>query len=571
MDTVRTLLESRLGRALEAVGGEPAAATIAQASDPRFGDYQTNVALHLAKIKKTNPRQVATEIIAALDVSDIAAPPEIAGAGFINFRLTTEFLSSRFRALFSDARLGVPAAGRPRRILIDFSSPNVAKPMHVGHIRGTILGDALTRIARFLGHEVITDNHLGDWGTQFGMVIYGWKHFRDLEAVERDAVAELVRLYRAVNERASADEAIRTACKDELVKLQAGDPENLAIWKECVALSWRDFERIYSRLEIGFDEHLGESAYNDRLAPLVNRLIASGIAEESDGAICIFFRDDPSLAEKPCLIRKRDGASLYATTDLATIEYRIERWHPDAIWYVVGAPQELHFRQLFSAAAKMGIATELRHIPFGSILGEDRKLMKTRSGENVALGDLLSEARERALRIIREKNPALSPGESEQIAAEIGFGAIKYAELSQYRMTDYVFSWDKLLSFQGNTAPYLQNAHVRIRSIFRKLESGWTPAVPESVALSEEGELALARKLLQFGEVVPVVLDECRPNFLASYLYELATTFHGFYEACPVLKAPDGIRDLRLALCDATARVLAAGLGLLGIRAPERM
>ena len=561
--TIQTLLESRLSEAL----GAPT--QVAATADARFGDYQSNAAMPLAKAQRTNPRQVAAQIIERLHVADICETPEIAGAGFINFRLKPGFVAQQTRALLDDAHLGVPQAEKPRKIVLDFSSPNVAKPMHVGHIRSTILGDTLTRIARFLGHEVITDNHIGDWGTQFGKVIYGWKHFRDDAALAADAIKELVRLYKQANALADTDPAVMTACREELVKLQAGDAENLDIWKRTVALSWQEFEAMYGLLDIHFDQHLGESFYNDALAPLVDRLLACGIAEISEGAVCVFFRDNPALAEKPCLIRKSDGGFLYATTDLATLEYRIQRWNADAIWYVVGAPQALHFEQIFATAARMGITGNLRHVAFGSILGEDRKLMKTRSGENVGLRDVLEEAQERSLRIVEQKNPEMPAEEKAEIARIIGIGAVKYAELSQFRMSDYVFSWDKMLSFQGNTAPYLQNAYVRIRSIFRKLDGEFT--APATLALCDPAELALSKKLLQFGETVPATLDDFRPNLLANYLYELANTFHGFYEACPGLKSEGATRASRLALCELTARVLREGLGLLGIRVPERM
>ena len=561
--TIQTLLESRVSVA----AGVPA--QVSATADARFGDYQTNIAMVQAKAQKANPRQIAAQIIERLELADICAAPEIAGAGFINFRLKPEFVAQKTRALLDDAHLGVPQAAQPQKIILDFSSPNVAKPMHVGHIRSTILGDTLTRIARFLGHEVVTDNHVGDWGTQFGKVIYGWKHFRDDAALAASPIQELVRLYKQANALAESDAAVMTACREELVKLQGGDPENLAIWKRTVALSWQEFEAMYGLLGIHFDEHLGESFYNDALAPLVERLLGCGIAEVSEGAVCVFFRDNPALADKPCLIRKSDGGFLYATTDLATLEYRIQRWNADAIWYVVGAPQALHFEQIFAVAARMGITGNLRHVAFGSILGEDRKLMKTRSGENVGLRDVLEEAQQRALRIVEEKNPELPPEEKADIARIIGIGAVKYAELSQFRMSDYVFSWDKMLSFQGNTAPYLQNAYVRIRSIFRKLDG--EAELPETLALAEPTEFALSKKLLQFGETVPLTLDDFRPNLLANYLYELANTFHGFYEACPVLKSEGATRQSRLALCELTARVLREGLGLLGIQVPDRM
>ena len=523
----------------------------------------------LAKEKKTNPRQLASEILAKLDTSLLSAPPDIAGPGFLNFRLDDAFLASAVSKLASDPRLGVAPAANPKKILIDFSSPNVAKPMHVGHIRSTILGDCLVRVARFLGHEVTADNHIGDWGTQFGKVIYGWKNLLDRDALSHDAIAELVRLYREVTRLEETDEQIKRTAREELVKLQSGDPENLAIWRETVELSWREFQKLYDLLEIQFDERLGESAYNDALAPLCADLEKRGIARESEGALCIFFPEIPALSEKPAIVRKSDGGFLYATTDLATIAYRVDRWHPDAIWYVVGAPQSLHFQQLFAAAEKMGIDCDLRHIAFGSILGEDRKIMKTRAGDNVGLAEVLHEAVSRARKILAARAESLPHDEAESTARLIGLGAVKYAELSQHRLTDYVFSWDKLLAFEGNTAPYLQNAFVRIRSIFRKAGETADPAAP--IHLTDPAERALAIKILQYAETLPAVLDDFRPNLLANYLYELANTYHSFYEACPVLKAEPALRASRLLLSDLAARTLSHGLDLLGIHCPERM
>ena len=569
MPTLRELLASRLRDALIACDLDSARADVSQAADSRFGDYQANAAMVLAKEKKANPRQLATGILSKLDVTGLTATPEIAGAGFINFRLENSFLSESLSRLAGDSRLGVGIAASPKKILVDFSSPNVAKPMHVGHIRSTILGDCLVRVARFLGHDVTADNHIGDWGTQFGKVIYGWKHFLNRADLEKDAIAELVRLYREVTRLEETDESIKRTAREELVKLQAGDAENLAIWKQTVELSWREFEKLYDLLDIRFDERLGESAYNDALAPLCKELEKRGIATTSEGALCIFFPDTPALDGKPAIIRKSDGGFLYATTDLATIEYRIKHWHPNAIWYVVGVPQALHFQQIFAAAKMMGIECDLKHIGFGSILGEDRKIMKTRSGENVGLAEVLHESIERARRIIAARADQLPPDEAESTARLIGLGAVKYAELSQNRLTDYVFSWDKLLAFEGNTAPYLQNAYVRIRSIFRRAEEPANPTAP--IFLNEPAERALGLKLLQYAETVPLVLEEFRPNILANYLYELANTYHSFYEACPVIKADAANRASRLLLSDITARTLAHGLGLLGIGCPERM
>ena len=564
-------LTSRVADALRGAGIDESLAAVTPAADTRFGDYQTNAAMVAAKGVKKNPREVAAQILAHLKVEDLCESPTVAGAGFINFKVLDTALSESVNTVGADEHLGVLLVEKPKTIIIDFSSPNVAKPMHVGHIRSTILGDSLTKIARHLGHHVITDNHIGDWGTQFGKVIYGWKHFLDREALEKAPIEELVRLYRQVNALEENDPALKETVRGELVKLQQGNSENLEIWKQAVALSWKEFERLYGLLEITFDERLGESFYNDALGPLVDRLLAQGIARDSEGAVCIFFPEIPALEEKPCLIRKRDGGFLYATTDLATLEYREQQWHPDAVWYVTGAPQQLHFEQVFASARKLGITTDLRHIAFGSILGEDRKMMKTRSGENVELGGLLNEAMERALAVVAEKNPDLAKAEQLEIARLIGLGAVKYADLMQHRLTDYVFSWEKMLSFQGNTAPYLQNAYVRIRSIFRKAEAEGISLESAPIVIAGPAERALALQILKFGEVLHAVLEDQRPNLLCLYLYELADSFHRFYEACPILKSEGAMRSSRLALAGVTAKVLKTGLSLLGIGVPERM
>jgi arginyl-tRNA synthetase len=568
VETFQALLAKKVAEAL-AAPGLPQAGAVTQATDPRFGDYQSNAALILAKQLGENPRAIAQKILDAYAPSDLCAPPTIAGAGFINFTLRPEAIATRTAALLRDERLGVEKAADHRRIVIDFGSPNVAKPMHVGHIRSTVLGDALARIASFLGHEVIRDNHIGDWGTQFGMVIYGWKNLLDRAALERDPIAELVRIYKETNEKATTDPKVREAVREELVKLQTGDAENFSIWKETVDLSMKEFERAYQLLDIHYDIQRGESFYNDRLPAVVERLLKSGIAEISEGAVCVFFRDIPELGEKPAIIRKSDGGFNYTTTDIATVDYRIQDLKADTVWLVVGAPQILHFKQIIAIACREGYTADFRHITFGSILGENRKLMKTRSGENVPLRDLLDEAVQRARKIIEEKNPDLNESEKFDIAQKVGIGAVKYYDLSQYRMTDYIFSWDRMLSFQGNTAPYLQNAYVRIRSIFRK--AGEEFVAPTQITLGAPEEKTLALKLSQFAEVVPAVLNDFRPNLLANYLYELANAFHAFYEACPVLKSEEPARSSRLALCELSGRVLARGLDLLGIKVPEKM
>ena len=579
METFQSLLAKKVSEAL-ARAGLPEAGELTQATDPRFGDYQTNVALVLGKQRGENPRAVAEKIVAHLDVDDFCEQPTIAGAGFINFRLHQDAVEKQTLEALRDERLGVAETESPRRVVIDFGSPNVAKPMHVGHIRSTALGDALARVAKFLGHEVIRDNHIGDWGTQFGMVIWGWKNLLDLQALQRNPLAEIVRIYKETNERATNEPEVREACRQELVKLQAGDRENTDIWNECVAFSMQDFERVYKLLDVHYDLQCGESFYNNRLSSVVDRLLKGGIAEISEGAVVVFFRDDPELADRPLIIRKRDGGFNYATTDVATIDYRVNELKADTIWYVVGAPQALHFKQIFAVARREGYTADLRHIMFGSVLGQDRKLMKTRSGENVPLRELLEEACRRARKIIEEKNPDLSDEEKNDIAEKIGIGAVKYADLSQYRTTDYIFSWDKMLSLHGNTAPYLQNAYVRIRSIFRKAdvaaalsrgESRRQSAVATTLILNDPAEINLAKRVCQFAEIVPQVLNGFRPNILANYLFELANSFHAFYEACPVLKSEEPARSSRLALCELTGRVLQKGLELLGIKVPEKM
>ena len=641
MQTIAVQLQTVLRRALATLPDPLPGdfeALVSPAADTRFGDYQTNVAMTLAKSRRTNPRALAMQIVAALaadpELATISAPPEIAGAGFINFRLTPEFLARELAALVADPeRLGLAKVATPRTVVIDLSGPNIAKPMHVGHLRSTIIGDCLARVARFVGHEVITDNHLGDWGTQFGKVIYGWKNFLNPAALAADAMAELVRVYQMASALAETNPspetarelaelrseavenmlasfrgqpgidddalakmrreataviteadrkqtlAIADACRAELTKLQSGDPENLGIWQQCVDLSRAELDKIYGELDVRFDYQYGESFFNSKLAPLVARLEKTGVAqpgEERNGQrpLVVFFPDDSKLAEQPAMIRKGDGGFNYMTTDIATYEQRVNELHADTLWYVVGAPQALHFEQVNGVVRRMGYTVGLTHIPFGSILGEDRKIMRTRTGENVALRDLLEEALERARAVVDAKNAELPEDEKAEIARVVGLGAVKYAELSQHRLTDYIFSWDKMLSFQGNTAPYLQNAFVRIRSIFRRgeLDPEAAGSNEAELVLNEAAERELAKRLAQFAETVPAVLDDFRPNLLANYLYELAGTFHAFFEACPVLKADAGSqRETRLTLCRVTMRTLRVGLGLLGIEVPERM
>ena len=590
MDTLQTLLESRLRLALHtgAEADSEFSPKVSPATDTRFGDYQTNAAMILAKRDRKNPRQLAQEILGKLEVSDCCETPEIAGAGFINFRIKPSWLSTRFAELAGDEKLGVPSPKVPRKLVVDFSSPNVAKPMHVGHIRSTILGDALARIAVFIGHDVVRDNHIGDWGTQFGMLLVGWKSVLNQEALVSDPLGEMERIYKLISARCKEDPATLENARHELVKLQAGDSENLELWHEMIRLSQKQFDEIYGRLDVRFDVSLGESFYNPWLKDVVTQLLDHGIARESEGALCVFSdgsvpeKEDPFLIQRdgewgamPALVQKADGAANYTTTDLATLDYRIKTWAPDEIVYVTDGRQQLHFRQFFAIFKRwlpeQAAKVRLAHVWFGSILGDDGKPFKTRSGETIKLADLLDEATQRARKILAEKNPSLPDSELDEIAKIIGIGAVKYADLSPNRQSDYVFSWDKMLALQGNTAPYLQYSYVRIRSIFRKGEIDLQSLDLKGIAFTQPAEMALAIKLSQFGEVLPVVLDDFRPNSLATYLYELASTFHSFFEACPVLKADEPARTTRLTLCDVTSRVLKQGLALLGIGVPEKM
>ena len=541
--------------------------------DPKFGDYQSNALMSLAKARKMNPRLLAEDVLKKLDVSAVSEKVEIAGAGFLNFRLKNPALTQTLETATRGGALFFEKASKPKTVVVDFSSPNVAKPMHVGHIRSTFLGDSLARTLRLLGHQVITDNHIGDWGTQFGKLLVGWKKFLNVEALKADPISEMERLYKFVDAAGKSDTAVLEEARLELVKLQSGDAENLKIWREMIALSEKQFDEIYSRLGIKFDFTYGESFYNDRLKPLVDELLWKNIARESEGAIAIFFEENPQLKEKPALIRKSDGGFNYSTTDLATLSFRLEQWRPDTIVYVTDDRQQLHFQEIFAAFRKWQpeAKTGLAHVWFGKILGEDGKPFKTRSGETVKLADLLNEAEERAFKIVSEKNPDLPEPSRREIARVIGLGAVKYADLLPNRQSDYIFSWDKMLALTGNTSPYLQYAYTRIRSIFRKLDASDTTSANQSLKLAAPEEMALAKHLLNFGLTLEAMAEEYRPNFLCVFLYDLAGKFTSFYENCPVLKADPETRQSRLALCDLTARVLKQGLDVLGIEVVEQM
>ena len=587
MLTLTQQLTERLSEAIQKIQSskipEGYSASVTAAADTRFGDYQTNAAMALAKDLGMAPRELAAEIIELLEIEDICKGPEIAGPGFINFRIKDNAIESRINRIRECSRLGVENARCPEKILIDFSSPNIAKPMHIGHIRSTIIGDCLARVSRFLGHEVIADNHIGDWGTPIGQVIYGWKNYLNEKDFNEDPIRELLRLYQMAKEQFDSDEEVNKACLEETVRLQSGNEESLALWNRFKDITMAGSQKIYDRLGIVFNSTLGESFYEDKLGPLVDELLSNKIAQESDGAVCVFSnnelepKNDPLLVKRdgewvpvPCIVRKKDGGFNYATTDIATIDHRVNEIKADTILYVVDDRQSLHFRQLFEVARQRKINTNLKHVSFGKILGDDKKPFKTREGAVPDLSSVLQEAVDRARKVVEEKSNNLSEEEKNNVAERIGIGAVKYAELSQARVSDYVFSWNKMLSLQGNTAPYMINAYVRTRSIFRKLGED-SPEISEKLSISADAERTIAMKLCQYGEIVPEIFSDHRPNILATYLYELAQSFHSFYEQCPVLTTEGITRNTRLALCQTTSAVLKHGLGLLGIFPPEKM
>lgn len=590
------VIEQQLQAAVRAVlpDAETSNILVRPCPDPKFGDYQSNSMMALAKARKLNPRQLATDVVSRLQLGDWCEPVEIAGAGFLNFRLRADAVGRVLAAVTRGEQSFVEPAAHPRTVVVDFSSPNVAKPMHVGHIRSTILGDALARLLRLLGHRVITDNHIGDWGTQFGMLLVGWKTLLNREQLNADPLAEMERLYKQVSarcnpERPEFDQATLDLARAELVKLQASDAENLSIWREMIRLSQVQFENIYGRLGVKFDHTLGESFYNDRLSGVVQELMQRGIAAESRGAKAVLSdgslppKEDPFLVQRdgewtanPFIIQKQDGGFNYASTDLATLAYRLETWRADEVIYVTDGRQQLHFRQLFASFGRWHPEhrIKLAHVWFGSILGEDGKPFKTRSGETVRLAELLDEAVERALKLVNEINPEMDAGQRRVVAEVVALGGVKYADLLPNRQSDYVFSWDKMLALNGNSAPYLQYAYARTRSVRRKAaETGSNPPAGPLAQLPLEApeELALAKHLLNFGLMLEGAAEEYRPNFICNYLYDLAGLFARFWENCAVLKGTPDQRTSRLALCDLCGQVLKQGLNVLGIEVLEQM
>jgi arginyl-tRNA synthetase len=572
MVDTKTALEIRLQSAFDTL--EPGADPVLRPSD--HADFQANGALGLAKRLGRPPREVAEQIAAALSLDDLCQTVEVSGPGFINLTLSAPFLAAQLSALATDPRLGVPAVAT-ETFVVDYSSPNVAKEMHVGHLRGTVIGDALCRILAFVGHDVRRENHIGDWGTPFGMLIEHLIDMGEEKAVHELSVGDLDTFYRQARAAFDEDETVVGRSRARVVLLQSGDEETLRLWRVLVAESVRYFDEVYAKLGVLLtdDDIVGESFYNPMLPDVVADLDALGLLVESDGARCVFPPGYTNQAggPLPLIVQKSDGGFGYAATDLAAIRDRVTRLGADRILYVVGSPQSQHLAMCFDVAVMAGWLGpgQAVHVSFGNVLDADHKMFKTRSGERVRLVDLLDESVERAGAAIAEKNPHLDASSRAAVAQTLGIGAIKYADLSTDRTRDYAFDWERMLAFDGNTAPYLQYAHARIRSIFRR-GSIDVPAPGQPLLLSESAERELALSLLGFADALASALSSWSPTRLCGYLFDLATTFTGFYENCPVLKAPtEELRLSRLALCDLTARVLSQGLGLLGIAAPDEM
>jgi arginyl-tRNA synthetase len=577
-------LEAALKAAADTAGLEAEAfAPEVKTADARHGDFQANGVLGYAKARKLNPRGVAEKLVAALS-AEIQSGYEIviAGPGFINFTIRPTLLSAWMNSYASRDALAAGAANaspiRGQTWIVDYSSPNTAKQMHVGHLRSAVIGEAISRLAAFGGAKVIRDNHVGDWGTQFGKLIWAFK--RELDPIElaRDPLEEFERLYKAGNRAAEADVVVMDEVRAELVKLQAGDAENLAIWKRINDVSLAAFQPIYDQLGIRFDVTLGESFYNDKVERIYRELTDCGLAVESQGALVVFHPDHPRFKDQPFIIRKSDGAANYASTDLATILYRTEHFHVDAAIYVIDSRQSDHCQQLFLTAAKWFEKTgrrlpRLEHTAFGTVSGEDGKPLKTRNGEQVRLKTLLVEAADRAYELVCQKSGDLSEAERRAIAEIVGVGSVQYADLSQNRSSDYVFAWDKMISLEGNTAAYLLYAVARIHSIFRKqnVAPGAAAAEAGASALETPAEIALARRLVKFADAVRLATETLRPHFLGLYLYELAGEFSSFYNADKVMVDDPAVRARRLRLCSRTLLILETGLNLLGLRTLTRM
>ncbi|WP_448597370.1 arginine--tRNA ligase [Thermoleptolyngbya sp.] len=586
MNSTLALLKDRLQTALVAAFGPELAdadPVLVPASNPKFGDYQANGAMGLAKRLGMAPRAIATQLLDHLDVSDLCDPPEVAGPGFINLRLKTEYLEAQLKAIQADPRLGVAPVPNPKRVIVDYPSPNIAKEMHVGHLRPCVIGDALARILEFLGHDVLRLSHIGDWGTPFGMLIaYLREAYPDALAGGELALGDLATFYRAAKKRFDEDTAFQEAARLAVVQLQAGDPETIQAWKIVCDLSNRTNRKIFDLMGLSPKiQERGESFYNPFLPDVIAELERLGLLVEDQGAKCVFLEGFTNKEGKPLplIVQKSDGGYNYATTDLAAIRYRVKEDRVQRVIYPVGAEQINHFTQIFQVGKRAGWITdetEFVHTPLGNILGEDGKKLKSRSGEAARLVDLLEEAIARARADLEARLQEENRTESEEfiahVAQVVGIGAIKYADLSQNRTSSYIFSYDKMLALQGNTAPYMLYAYVRVQGISRKGGVDFDALGADSrVVLQDEAEFALAKSLLQFDEVLSAVEADLLPNRLCEYLFDLSKTFNQFYDRCPILQAEEPQRTSRLILADLTARTIRLGLSLLGIQVLERM
>ncbi len=572
-------VEQRIAAAFAKVGGAAAVGIDTAVRQSDRADAQVNGSLALAKAMGLTPREVALKVLEVVDLKDICSDAQVAGPGFINLTFKNEFLARELMASSTGKKLGVRNATKPRKVLIDYSAPNVAKEMHVGHLRSTVIGDALVRMLTYVGNEVVRENHVGDWGTPFGMLIEHLVDLGETHAAEELSVGDLDSFYRSARKKFDESEAFQTRARTRVVALQSGDAETLRLWKLLVAESNRYFQKIYHTLGVLLEptDVMGESAYNELLPQVTTRLGALGMMTKSDGADVVFPEGFTNRENQPLplIIRKTDGGYNYATSDLACVIDRVERIDAELLLYVVGAPQAQHLQMIEAVATQAGwlkAPREMVHVSFGNVLGADKKMLKTRSGDTVKLDALLTEAVERAAKAVAEKNPDLAAEAQAEIARIVGIGAVKYADLSTDRIKDYTFDWDRMLSFDGNTSPYLQYAHARICSIFRRANVERASVRNFEPTISHVAERELAMKVLQFDSALWDTLDKYSPHRLCTYLYDLATSFSSFYEQCPVLKAEnENEKNSRLMLCDLTARVMQAGLEVLGIESPEQM
>ncbi|GAA0837290.1 MAG: arginine--tRNA ligase [Marinomonas sp.] len=575
---IQTLLNQRIQAAMVAAGapdGSPA--LVRQSAKVQFGDYQANGIMGVAKALKTNPRELAQVVIDKLDLSDVAEKVEIAGPGFINVFLKNVWLGKELAELRSSDHLDIDKVDSPEVVVVDYSSPNLAKEMHVGHLRSTVIGDAVVRTLEFLGHTVVRQNHVGDWGTQFGMLLAYMERLRAENSEISMALSDLETFYRAAKTCFDDDEAFAKRARELVVELQSGNEDCLALWDEFINISLTHCEETYKMLGVSLERQhvMPESAYNDDLVNVVNDLQEQGLLKESNGAQCVFMDEFANKDGEitPVIVQKTGGGFLYATTDLAAVRFRQHTLNADRVLYFVDARQSLHFQQIFTLSRKAGFVkpeTRLEHMPFGTVMGSDGKPFKTRSGGVAKLSALLEEAQERAYQLVASKNPDMSEEELRNIGRVVGISSVKYADLSKNRTSDYVFNWDSMLSFEGNTAPYLLYAYSRIASIVKRSEID-VESLTGDIAIVEAQERALAMKLCQFEEAVQQVANDGMPHFLCAYLYDLAGTFMTFYEACPILNAEDSVKNSRLQLSLNTAATLKQGLALLGIETLERM